>query len=66
MLTAAENARLSRIKQAALRGDAAKVSREDKQWVLDLAARENEPQDPRVLAKAAMEGFDVTANIMCM
>ena len=66
MLTAAENARLSRIKQAALRGDAAKVSREDKQWVLDLAARENKPQDPRVLAKAAMEGFDVTANIMCV
>ena len=63
MLTAAETARINRIKAAALRGDSKLVSREDKQWVLDLAARENKPQDPRVLAKAAMEGYDISENI---
>ena len=66
MLTAAETTRLTRIKHAAQRGDAAKVSREDKQWVLDIAAREGKQQDPRVLAAAALEGFDVRANIVCM
>ena len=59
MLTAAETARLSRIKQAALRGDAAKVSREDKQWVLDIAAREGTALDPRVMLTAIRDGFDV-------
>jgi hypothetical protein len=66
MLTAAETARMNRIKQAALRGDAKLVSREDKQWCLDIAAREKVVQHPATLAKAAMEGFDVQANIMCM
>ena len=66
MLTAAETTRLTRIKAAALRGDSKLVSREDKQWVLDIAAREGKQQDVRVLAAAALEGFDVRANIVCM
>ena len=63
MFTPQEIARLTRIKQAALRGDAAKVSREDKQWVLDISAREKIVQRPATLALAAMEGFDVRANV---
>lgn len=66
MLTVEETVKLRRIKAAALRGDAAKVSREDKQWVLDISAREGTNQSPAVLAKAAMEGYDVTANVLCM
>ena len=63
MLTANEKARLSRIKQAALRGDAAKVSREDKQWVLDIAAREGAMQDPRTMLAAIRDGYDVSGCI---
>ena len=63
MLTAAETARMKRIKQAALRGDAKLVSREDKQWCLDIAAREKIAQSPVTLARAAMEGFNVQANV---
>ena len=64
MLTAAETTRINRIKAAALRGGGAAVSREDKQWCLDIAARENTKQDPRTLLAAMQEGYDVSANII--
>ena len=66
MLTAAETTKLRRIKDMALRGLAHEVSREDKQWVLDISAREGTKQDIRVLAKAAMDGYDVSACVATM
>ena len=60
MLTAAETARLSRIKQAALRGDAKLVSRADKQWVLDIAAREGSYVPAPAAAMALREGYNVS------
>ena len=66
MLTANETVRINRIKQAALRGDGKLVSREDKQWCLDIAAREKIAQSPVTLARAALDGYDVIANIECV
>ena len=63
MLTPAEQTKLRLIKQAALAGHSGKVSREDKQWVLDIAAREGKKVDLRVLAKAAAEGYAVHNNV---
>lgn len=66
MLTASEATKLRRIKDMAVRGLAHEVSREDKQWVLDVSAREGIKQDPRVLAKAAMDGYNVIGCVATM
>lgn len=60
MLTAEETVRINRIRAEALRGGGAAVSREDKQWTLDIAAREGTRQDPRTLLAAMREGYDVS------
>lgn len=66
MLTAAETARLTRIKHAAQRGDGRIVSRADKQWCLDIAAREGKPQSAKVLQRAAEDGYNVNNIPMCV
>ena len=64
MLTAAETLKLRLIKQAALRGGSATVSREDKQWVLDISAREGAVQDPRTMLAAMRDGYNVSGCIV--
>ena len=60
MLTPNETVKLRRIKDMALRGLAHQVSREDKQWVLDMAVRENKPVPAPAAAQALKEGYDIS------
>lgn len=60
MLTPAEKNKIRLIKEAVLRGDGAKVSRADKQWVLDMLARTGATCKVEVLNRAAADGFDVS------
>ena len=63
MITAMETTKLRLIRQMALDGKGHLVSRADKQWVLDSSAREGDKQNPRVLALALAEGYDISENI---
>ena len=60
MLTAQETVKMRRIKDMALRGLAHEVSREDKQWVLDIAAREKTAVPFKAMVAATKEGFDTS------
>lgn len=57
-ISAADRKRLLDIKSRKLLG--MHVSREDAQWVLDVAARAKEPIPARVLAQALKEGYDIS------
>jgi hypothetical protein len=60
MLTPFEQNKLRLIKQMALRGLAHEVSREDKQWVLDISAREQKTIPFQAMVAATREGFDTS------
>jgi hypothetical protein len=60
MLTPQETVRLRRIKDMALRGLANEVSRADKQWALDIAARENQRVPFKAAVAAYKEGYDIS------
>jgi hypothetical protein len=51
---------MQRIKQMALRGLAHLVSREDKQWVLDVSGREHKAIPFKAAVKAMAEGYDMS------
>lgn len=57
MLTAYETNKLRLIKNMATRGKAHEVSREDKQWVLDITAREGASIPAPAAAMALKEGY---------
>jgi hypothetical protein len=59
MLTAYESNKLRLIKQAALDGRASEVSRADKQWVLDIAARNGTVCKMEMLKLAELQGYNV-------
>jgi hypothetical protein len=58
-ITAAERGRLFDIKSRALGRHPNLVSAADKQWVLDLARRMQEPIHSDVLQRAANSGFNI-------
>jgi hypothetical protein len=60
MLTPAEKNKIRLIKEATLRGEGWKVSRADKQWVLDMLARTGATCKVEVLNRAAADGYDVS------
>lgn len=60
MLTDSEKARMRLIKHAAKTGRAHEVSRADKQWVLDVAAREQTAVPFKAAVMALAEGYDVS------
>lgn len=60
MLTAYETNKMRLIKDMARRGLAHEVSREDKQWVLDIAAREGSSVPAPAAAMALREGYNIS------
>ena len=60
MLTVYETNKLRLIKDMARRGLANEVSREDKQWVLDVSAREGAVIPAAAAHMAAREGYDIS------
>ena len=62
MLTAQETNKLRLIKDMAMRGLAHEVSREDKQWVLDVSAREGASIPAPAAALAMKEGYRISPN----
>jgi len=60
MLSTDEMVKMRRIQDMARRGLAHEVSREDKQWVIDIAAREGTEVPFRALVAAYKDGYDTT------
>ena len=60
MLTPQETNKLRLIKQMALRGLAHEVSREDKQWVIDITVREKTLFPAKAAVYAMREGYDLS------
>jgi len=60
MLTTYEANKLRLIKDMARKGRAHEVSREDKQWVLDIAAREGSSVPAPAAAMALREGYNIS------
>jgi hypothetical protein len=59
MITADETLRVRRIRKMAEDGQADFVSKEDRQWILDLHKREGIPMESSVMNGAKEAGFDV-------
>ena len=59
MITEEELSRVKRIRKMTEDGEGDKVSRDDRQWILDLHKREGVPVDMGVLHGAQEAGFDV-------
>ena len=64
MLTVYETNKLRLIKDMARRGLANEVSREDKQWVLDVSAREGAVIPAQAAVMALREGYDISKQIV--
>lgn len=59
MFTADENVKIKDIRKRAESGDAGSVSKEDRQWLLDMFKREGIPMPQEVIDGAKQMGFDV-------
>ena len=59
VMTPAEKEKLARIKELCMTGRWRSVSAADRQWVLDIVAREQVMIRADVVQKAANEGFNV-------
>lgn len=59
MITADETLRIRRIRKMAEDGQTDFVSKEDRQWILDIHKREGIPLDEAVYEGAKEAGFDV-------
>ena len=59
MMTKEEAYKLKEIKSIARDGRLDQISAEEKQWVLDILAREKVAVDPRVIQGAKAQGFNV-------
>jgi hypothetical protein len=59
MFTTGELMRFKLIKQMAQNGCADQVSRADKQWVLDIMAREGKSVPPEAALRAMADGYTV-------
>lgn len=59
MITADENAKVREIRKLAENGQADDVTKEQRQWILDVFKREGIPLDKEVYEGAKELGFDV-------